>query len=288
MSGGAFSTELPLVSCVCVTEDRAAFLPWLLRAYDSQTYPNRELVVIDGSTVVADFPGRSDIRVISVPHGTWIPVKRNRALAEARGEIIAWFDDDDWQHPDRLTLLWSELLGGATYAGPNVAWFIDIHSFGCQRFVSHSAIFNGLAFRREVALAARFDERLRRASDTRYLADLARARGKPKIASDVLFAWLSHDLNISNPRCARRFWGTLSQIESAAGAVAWADTTRAMESLRARLGLPKHVEPRSLPPPTIWSPPRSVRSFVLTRRTGGGRTMSPRIRASNDYGRHGT
>ena len=37
------------VSCLCVTEGRAAFMPWLLWCFDRQTWPHREFVIIDSS-----------------------------------------------------------------------------------------------------------------------------------------------------------------------------------------------------------------------------------------------
>jgi hypothetical protein len=44
--------ELPkdvLASCLCVTEGRTAFMPWLLWCFDRQVSPRRELVIVDSS-----------------------------------------------------------------------------------------------------------------------------------------------------------------------------------------------------------------------------------------------
>ena len=38
-----------LVSCLCVTEERPAFLPWLFWNYGKQDYWARELVIVDSS-----------------------------------------------------------------------------------------------------------------------------------------------------------------------------------------------------------------------------------------------
>jgi len=38
-------SQQPLISCLCVTENRPAFLPWLLWNYERQTWARRELVV---------------------------------------------------------------------------------------------------------------------------------------------------------------------------------------------------------------------------------------------------
>lgn len=50
----------PLVSCLCVTEDRAAFMPWLFWNYDRQSYARRELVIVDSSTIPFEPLGRSE------------------------------------------------------------------------------------------------------------------------------------------------------------------------------------------------------------------------------------
>src|SRR5438309_10414663 len=107
----------PLVSCLCVTEGRPAFMPWLLWCFDRQTWSHRELVIVDSSLEPSQVVGRDDVRVVSLPPGTRVGKKRNLALQEAHGEIITWFDDDDWQHPHKLVWLVEALQEGALYAG---------------------------------------------------------------------------------------------------------------------------------------------------------------------------
>jgi glycosyltransferase involved in cell wall biosynthesis len=269
--------ERPLVSCLCVTEDRAAFLPWLLRGYDAQTYPHRELVVVDSSREVWDLGGRPDIRVVSMDHGSWIPDKRNRALEEARGEIVMWFDDDDWQHPERLARLVAVLAKGAPYAGPATGWFIDVRTLRCHRHVSRGCVFNGLAFRREVAASVRFDVGVRKASDTRYLRALARRYGPGRIVNGTLFAWLCHENNISNPRRLRSFREPIQRLVNAVSESAWGDSTAALEALRERLGHPKEAVSTGDPIPQrsrrrVQPRPR----VVVLKRFGIGATVAGR------------
>ena len=97
--------DQPLVSCLCVTEDRPAFAEWVLWNFGKQDYANRELVVVDSSRTGSTFHESDCVRVVSAPPGTSVPAKRNLALSAASGEILTWFDDDDWQHPRKLSLL---------------------------------------------------------------------------------------------------------------------------------------------------------------------------------------
>ena len=121
-----------LVSVIVVTEDRPAFMPWLVWNYCKQTFPldQMELIVVDSSydrlplyTALLDgarvpWPGHvggrqvdfgpvnpaSAVNLIDMPHGTPVPVKWNKAIAAARGKYIVFFGDDDWQHPRKVEL----------------------------------------------------------------------------------------------------------------------------------------------------------------------------------------
>lgn len=231
--------ESRMVSCLCVTEDRAAFMPWLLWGYERQTWLHRELLVVDSSAE----PYRSerdDVRVVAVASGTSVPEKRNRALREARGELVAWFDDDDWQHPQRLQRLCNSLTEGVPYVGGTRSWFLDVLAGSCRRYDGRgSLIFNTALFRRNVATSVSFDVRRQRASDTPWLREL-RARhpsGPLLLADDALTFWLCHDRNISNPRQRRHFDTPLARLRDSVGAAAWGETEQQLELLRSRLAL---------------------------------------------------
>ena len=76
----------------------------------AQTVTDWELIIVDdGSTdstaeIIADYR-RRDGRIRVLSHGTnkGLAVARNTALAEARGELIAFIDCDDVWHPEKFT-----------------------------------------------------------------------------------------------------------------------------------------------------------------------------------------
>jgi glycosyltransferase involved in cell wall biosynthesis len=95
----------PIVTCVCLTTHpkREAFLPDALRSYRQQTYPNRELVVVNDGDPLSSVA--SDVRVVNLPRrpARWtIGEKRNVGIRYARGEYLATWDDDDVSLPERL------------------------------------------------------------------------------------------------------------------------------------------------------------------------------------------
>jgi glycosyltransferase involved in cell wall biosynthesis len=95
----------PSVSCIMPTADRPDFIAPAARAFLAQDYPNRELLVLDdGIHPVADqLPSDPRIRYIREDRRTSLGAKRNRLCAEARGEVIVHWDDDDWPAPWRIT-----------------------------------------------------------------------------------------------------------------------------------------------------------------------------------------
>jgi glycosyltransferase involved in cell wall biosynthesis len=102
----------PLVSCIMPTYNRRPFLPLSLSCFEQQTYPNRELIIVDdGSDSVADLlPASPQIRYVRMEHRCNIGAKRNLACEQARGTFIAHWDDDDWYSPQRLATQLEPLL----------------------------------------------------------------------------------------------------------------------------------------------------------------------------------
>lgn len=100
----------PKVSCIMVTKDRRDFVKKALEYFQAQTYPNKELVVVDdGKDSVEDLcAGVPETQCVRVPPQT-VGSKRNVACQVATGSLIAHWDDDDWQSPNRLVLQVAEL-----------------------------------------------------------------------------------------------------------------------------------------------------------------------------------
>src|SRR5688572_11791530 len=97
----------PLVSVIMPVHNRQATVARAINSVLAQTYSNLELIVVDdGSTdgtrdVVERFG--PPVKVISQTHaGAY--VARNRALRDARGQLIAFIDSDDAWMSDKLEL----------------------------------------------------------------------------------------------------------------------------------------------------------------------------------------
>jgi len=86
------------ISCVMGTcRGRKRFLAQAIEYWRRQTYPDKELVIVDDDP--EDFTPPADVKYIKIPKVTSIGLKLNAGIAAASGELIQKFDDDDWYHP---------------------------------------------------------------------------------------------------------------------------------------------------------------------------------------------
>lgn len=141
------SASLPLVSCIMPTFGRRApFVAQAIRSFQAQTYPNKELIILDGDwqdlekvSAAGVVPIEANIEYIHVnmsgalAHLT-IGAKRNLAVALARGDIIAHFDDDDYYGPDRLSRQVAPILADeADITGLVMDGVLDLHEMAAWR-----------------------------------------------------------------------------------------------------------------------------------------------------------
>ena len=94
--------EWPLVSVIIPTCDRPHLLPIALACYREQTYPRRELLVVDdGQIYPADEAAvvAAGGRVLRAAPGTPLGTKLNLGAEAARGTYCQKMDDDDWYAP---------------------------------------------------------------------------------------------------------------------------------------------------------------------------------------------
>jgi GT2 family glycosyltransferase len=117
------ATDWPFASVIVCTHNGATTLSDCLDGISQLDYPDYEVIVVDdGSTdgtsqIAAGF----DVRLIRTPQ-QGLAAARNTGLAAARGEIVAYIDDDAWPDPDWLSYLALDLRGSkhVGVGGPNI------------------------------------------------------------------------------------------------------------------------------------------------------------------------
>lgn len=176
----------PLVSVVLPTRDRCALLPRAIASVFGQTYPNWELLIVDDAStdgtaaLVAEIADKR-VRVLR-GRGVGVCAARNVALAEARGTLITYLDDDNSMHPGWLkAVVW----GFEQYSARQVlygAFIVDdkarlaglghgqlpqlyFHSYDFRSAAKHNVADMGCIAHRAGLAEARFDESLREMGD---------------------------------------------------------------------------------------------------------------------------
>jgi len=97
----------PLVSVIIPTYNRSQQLETALKSVALQSYENIEAIVIndggeDVSVVIGKFKGELEIQYITHKQNKDRAAARNTGLKKARGEYIAYLDDDDIFHNDHI------------------------------------------------------------------------------------------------------------------------------------------------------------------------------------------
>jgi len=109
------SPSTPSISVVTPTWGRERLLPLLVDCFRSQTLPALELIVLDDSPVRSPFLENLGDPRITCLHGHTRQTngaKRDTLIRAAKGDLIAYFDDDDYYAPGYLEFM-SSSLGSA-------------------------------------------------------------------------------------------------------------------------------------------------------------------------------
>jgi glycosyltransferase involved in cell wall biosynthesis/GT2 family glycosyltransferase len=151
----------PLVSCIMPTKGRPDWARQAIHYFQTQDYPNLELIIVDASpgNLVAQIPDDPRIRRHRVPARSSIGAMRNIACDLARGDVIIHWDDDDWYAPTRVSAQVPPILDGtADITGLHDTRFFEVDSWRFWRCspALHAKLFvrdvhgGTLAFRRSL------------------------------------------------------------------------------------------------------------------------------------------
>lgn len=128
----------PLVSLILTTRDRPSFFQTALSCYQHQTYPNRELIVVDdGDQFPVDEGQVQNIggRLFRAQPGTHLGTKLNLGCEEARGSFCQKMDDDDWYGPLFVETMVSALMRSwREFCRPTVAFLTPFLFFDVARW----------------------------------------------------------------------------------------------------------------------------------------------------------
>ncbi len=169
------SNSIPRVSCLMVTANRMRLAERAVNCFKNQTYPNKELVVIDDgkedySPLFQGIEPR-DITYVRIPRTSKLVLGtlRNIALEYAQGNYLVQWDDDDWYHPQRIAFQAAYLDQGYDACCLSASLMhLDNHDFFSLPYIGYlpNGIPGSIMHRRSDSI--RYPE-FRRAEDTVYL-----------------------------------------------------------------------------------------------------------------------
>jgi hypothetical protein len=191
-----------MISCLCVTHERHEFLPWVEHQFLKQRASSDELIIVDSS----ERPWVSAVAsVVHVPGVQGIAEKRTIALEYGRQPLISWFDDDDWQHPEKLHKA-PYFLERAAAVGCRHASMYSTLTGKVTHYESRfePIIFNSAVYRRS-AVPPTFDHRKVTAEDTEWQERFFQSRPTFITLGEPMHAWLCHTKNITNKSSSRFF-----------------------------------------------------------------------------------
>jgi glycosyltransferase involved in cell wall biosynthesis len=203
-----------LVSCLMVTKPRARRYSYFLKsidAYLNQTFPMTELIVLlgGGEPEAERAAGehiarlnRRDIRIVRQPGPLTLGAVRNLSEAEAQGEFLCQWDDDDLHHPNRVrrqleTLCKAE--AGACYLQETLQFLAGPRELYWTNWLMTSGGAHPGTMMRRRGFAARYREGGKEAAlgeDTELLSDLRQETMVAPLSGEPhLFVYVTHGDN---------------------------------------------------------------------------------------------
>lgn len=185
-----------------VTADRMPLVRRALLCYRRQTYPNKELVIVDDgradlTPLLADLP-RDEVvylRLDKKPENV-LGRLRNTALEAASGSFLTQWDDDDWYHAERIERQAATLMAGYDACSLSGALMhLDDPDFIHRPYVGYlkDGVPGSIMHRRDDTIT--YPE-MRRAEDTVYLNAWRQRRYTKLPAEEVhLFIRCFHGAN---------------------------------------------------------------------------------------------
>lgn len=199
-----------MISCIMPTADRLNCVPHAVNQFLAQTYPDKELIVLDSGNyncerLVREHPSVKYVRTTA----KWIGDLRNEAIRHTAGDVISHWDDDDLHHPSQLAYLMDFMThNNADVVGINRPLFLDVRS---HEMWSHIKAEYGwvhgstLMFTREIA--ERFPFQGDRGQDRVFVRQCVKAGVIPRAAGhNDVHVNLIHEHNTSPKRTEQAGW----------------------------------------------------------------------------------
>lgn len=108
----------PMISCICITNNRLNLLKRAISCFEAQNYPNKELVLCypenDEQTklFINKLIQNTTLAILKIERKNEESLgnARNISIARCRGDYVCIWDDDDWYHSSRLSFQYNSMI----------------------------------------------------------------------------------------------------------------------------------------------------------------------------------
>lgn len=198
----------PLISCICITDNRPSMLIKAIVAFDKQNYPNKELVISypndDMATkeLLINITSMSDLNILQLEHDSFNSLGsiRNKAVAHSSGEFICTWDDDDLYFYDRITHQYNNMQSQRKYFQASILTSITLYNATLkQAYVSSPYNWGGsLLCRKDLLFAYPYEDK-NMAEDAFLIKSLDQKNFLHKINdAPFLYGFVYHGTNAIN------------------------------------------------------------------------------------------
>jgi len=192
----------PLISCICITNNRPLLLQNAIACFESQNYINKELVIsyprddVQTRALIKQYETVNILPIERDPAET-LGRARNHALYKCHGDYICIWDDDDWHHSSRLSFQFNSLHTVGPGFQASILQRIFLYDFTTHRaYLSFPYHWDGtLLCRKEMLLQNQYGD-LNKAEDSHVVPFLHKRKMLAMIEeSPFLYIYTYHGSN---------------------------------------------------------------------------------------------
>ena len=195
----------PLISCICITNNRPTLLRKAIMCFVTQNYPNKELVISypkkDKKTraLISERLKSESINIMMIERDNdeSLGNSRNNAIAKCAGTFICLWDDDDWYHMSRLSYQYNSMqIIGEHYQASVLSRILLYDSTTGKAYLSFSYTWDGtILCRREMLMQNQYANS-NKGEDTHVISFLANKKLLYKIEeTPFLYIYVYHGEN---------------------------------------------------------------------------------------------
>jgi glycosyltransferase involved in cell wall biosynthesis len=193
---------MELISCTLPTRGRQRWATQAVACFLSQTYENKELIILDDQRDPSFPKGNNGFpsNVIYISHTEpWnIAQKRNRIVKYAGGQILCHFDSDDWSDVSRLESQINFMNETKkAIVGFKSIWFVNEETHQVWKYVGRWAVGTSLMYTRQYWMTHPFPEQKQTGSDSVFIQAADKTKDTAAVDAGELMVARIHSENSS-------------------------------------------------------------------------------------------